>query len=577
MYKSTILICLASFLLITGGCSDQDVLKTNKVPFTVEQGDISPLRFYGMAYPRSKLTVRGVAQRTNLWYPCSSIKVKFLNDPYGMAEKVKNYAAEWENYAGIHFDFIEKGNAHVRIGFDWNDERHITWSYVGTDCKMVTDQNEATMSFAYWDSSTEEEIKGDVLRAFGLVLGLELEHRHLDFEPGWTSRIASYWENEIEDVTWDNLRQYVFDPLASNEVMQSAEYDENSIMVWPFSSRYAKNTARTFNYDLSDKDKSFIASIYPKCDDENVTDTLEAEELDIDCRDLYIDAPGNLYAVYSKGYFNLYLLDNKFIDISFGIGEGGSTPYTNWPYFKHTFGFCRNLNDTYYCVTSANRLLALPYGDAYGLKDLSDKFPANTVFLGLTASHDTPDVFVSTAMGDGSENHRKNYSTQKIYRIDGDGNITEVAAIDAGPVFNPDYMFDYSEGSDNHTEMLFPYSSVVAKSKGSAVYGLLEDGRYYKANIANGQVTYYSSRLPIQHLAGGTNRAYPVALSGRQVVELRHDQNSDRIIGSLPDSIGKPLYFLSNADQSIFYICTFEKSKNSGYYGMQVYRLRVNR
>jgi len=157
----------------------------------------------------------------------------------------------------------------VRIGFDWNDDRYITWSYIGTDCKLVANQAEATISFADWILATEAEKKGDVLRVFGQVLGLELEHRHLNFDAAWSSRIAEYWEGEIMDIPWTDLKEYVFDPLLSDRVIMTEEYDENSIMIWPFTRRYAGNTPRDFNYELSDTDKQFIAQLYPK---ENLED-----------------------------------------------------------------------------------------------------------------------------------------------------------------------------------------------------------------------------------------------------------------------------------------------------------------
>lgn len=227
----------------------------------------NPNHFFGEKRLSAQIATKGVAQRRNLWYPGTTIRVKFLNDPDNRSQEVITWAKEWEQYAGITFQFVTEGNADVRIGFDWNDERYITWSYIGTDCKQNTDQNDATMSFAFFDEfSTQRDRRADVLRAFGSVLGLELEHRHLSFNPGWTTRIASFWEGEVEDIPWASLKQYVFDPLDAAGVIQTATYDPNSIMIWPFLSRFASNTSRDFNYELSDMDKAFIKELYPKAD-----------------------------------------------------------------------------------------------------------------------------------------------------------------------------------------------------------------------------------------------------------------------------------------------------------------------
>ncbi|MDU1903745.1 MAG: hypothetical protein E6772_03095 [Dysgonomonas sp.] len=253
------LALLASFILFS---CNQDEVNDDRSASVKEE--FSANRFYGSKYAENMSTTRGIAQRTKLWYPHSTIKIKFVNGSSEYQEKVMTYAREWLQYAGLNFQFVTEGKAEVRIGFDWNDNRYITWSYIGTDCKMATNQDEATMSFADWDRASEFEKKGDVLRAFGQVLGLELESRHLDFDPNWSNTIADYWEGELTDIPWDNLKEYVFDPLQRSEVIMTDEYDELSIMIWPFTRRYAGNTARDFNYELSDMDKAFISQLYPK-------------------------------------------------------------------------------------------------------------------------------------------------------------------------------------------------------------------------------------------------------------------------------------------------------------------------
>ncbi len=46
-------------------------------------------------------------------------------------------------------------------------------------------QDEATVHFAQWRRASDEAKRTDVLRAFGQVLGLELEFRHPNFNPQW--------------------------------------------------------------------------------------------------------------------------------------------------------------------------------------------------------------------------------------------------------------------------------------------------------------------------------------------------------------------------------------------------------
>ncbi len=222
-------------------------------------------RFYGVK--SSEVQTRAVGQKTNFWYNGTTITVKFLNDPYNKAKQIETIAKEWEKYANIKFDFVKSSeDAIIRIGFDWNNSRWITWSYTGNDAKSVKNQQEATVNFGSWDVLDDNMQKGDILRAFGQVLGLELEHRHINFDAGFTNRIQTYWEGEIQDIPWVELKKYVIDPLKANNILQTDEYDESSIMVWPFDRRVALNTARDWNLGLSELDKKFIAKVYPKED-----------------------------------------------------------------------------------------------------------------------------------------------------------------------------------------------------------------------------------------------------------------------------------------------------------------------
>lgn len=247
---------LLGILLLFAACSKDEPVRNVENEKTASEN-----RFYGV---KTLEETRGVAQRNKLWYPGTTIDIKFLNGAEENKQKVKEYASEWEKYANITFSFIDDGDAHVRIAFDSNDSRYVTWSTIGTDCKMIANQSEPTINYVDWEYLSEEEIKGDVLRTFGQVLGLELEHRHLDFDAGWRNNISLYWEGSIEDIPWTELKKYVFDPLESSKILQTDEYDENSIMIWPFPRQFAVNTARYYNNELSSKDIAFVAQVYPK-------------------------------------------------------------------------------------------------------------------------------------------------------------------------------------------------------------------------------------------------------------------------------------------------------------------------
>lgn len=244
---------------------------------------ISNNHFYGVITPENQNTqTRGIAQLAKLWENGSTIYVHFKNDPYNAKKQIEEYVKEWQEYANVTLIFRSQPTSSIYndavIAFDWEDNKFVTWSYTGTDCLLRKIKSTPTINFAGWNSLSEEERKGDVLRAFGQVLGLELEHRHLNFDPGWASesRIQSLWEGDITDIPWKQLREYVFTPLEKSKVEETAEYDPNSIMIWPFPRNYAANTARDYNNELSDQDKTFISKLYPRNDELLATFTISS-------------------------------------------------------------------------------------------------------------------------------------------------------------------------------------------------------------------------------------------------------------------------------------------------------------
>ena len=261
--KNLLCLFLGFSLLLTACSRDEDIPQA-------ENPDSTNMRFYGVVLPKVPGR-QGAAQSDRLWNNGDTIKVKFLNGSATLHEKVISVAKEWELYANITFNFVNDGDAPVRVGFDWNENRYVTWSYIGTDCKLLEDQSEATLSFCILDAfirlNEERFVRGDILRAFGQVLGLELESRNINFIPAWIprpNRVQAYWEYEISDVMWEELKKYVFDPLDADLAICTESYDELSIMVWPFPKNILVNGGSNGeNTELSDTDKEFIARLYP--------------------------------------------------------------------------------------------------------------------------------------------------------------------------------------------------------------------------------------------------------------------------------------------------------------------------
>ncbi|MFT4168133.1 MAG: BspA family leucine-rich repeat surface protein [Dysgonomonas sp.] len=261
-------------ILITG-CNNDDYYERG----SSDTKQSKTAHWYGVKQLSDSVSLRSAADRMKLWAQDPVITVKFLNSPDDPAviDQIKAYAKEWEQYAGVTFSFVETSeNALVRIGFDWDGNSWLTWSYTGNDAKMVRNQNEPTACFGGFSDGvmSDEEIKGDVLRVFGQILGLEFEQRHLGWDPSWWKKdkngvyyAEKYWEGMFdgyyENLDWETIRQFVFDPLAGATIVQTADVDFESIMMWPYYTK--KETVKLYaNYELSDGDKEFIATLYPK-------------------------------------------------------------------------------------------------------------------------------------------------------------------------------------------------------------------------------------------------------------------------------------------------------------------------
>lgn len=272
--KKTLLF-LSCLVMLFSSCSNEYELTQESAIGENKQSEV--IRWYGtksIDVPQS----RGVADNSKIWAVGAIIDIKFINEPSDatMIDKIKSVAKEWEQYANITFNFVDKSNkAPIRVAFDWNDNEWLTWSYTGNDAKMERSQNEPTAVFGSIEYLSEEEFRGDVLRVFGQILGLEYEQRH----SGWDQELwkkdkkgvyyaQKYWEGMFENYDedlfdWEIIKEFVFDPLASQKAIETPSIDNESIMMWPHYTR--KETPELYsNFELSEMDKQFIASIYPK-------------------------------------------------------------------------------------------------------------------------------------------------------------------------------------------------------------------------------------------------------------------------------------------------------------------------
>lgn len=276
------LLFLSVVLFVLCGCSNDEMLKPDRPD---DENTLFVPHFYGAALLENPAPgTRGVANTLKIWSkPMAeeNLTVKFLNGTERYREFVKEVVKEWEKVAGVRFYFVKDNeNALIRIGFDYVSGMMSSWALTGTDhLQVYNQQTEPTVHFAQWRRASDELKRSDVLRAFGQVLGLELEFRHPNFTPGWITdengnidetSIRDYWESELGDyISWEELKKIVLNPLQDQTflISKTDSYDPESVMTWPFYEMIAQNIpliefAEDYKTELSVQDKEFIQKLY---------------------------------------------------------------------------------------------------------------------------------------------------------------------------------------------------------------------------------------------------------------------------------------------------------------------------
>lgn len=201
------------------------------------------------------------------WWPGQIIKIKFLNGSVGIQNKVKDYAEIWLEHAGLKFEYVKPEEyADVKVGFDINSN-YIAFSTVGTDCKAIP-QNEPSLNFVWLEDETDEStIKGEVLRAFGLVLGLTYEHQN----PKSPVQIKAAADIALEYGITEEEAEMIKKQYTT-EYTNYSNYDKSSIMVLdiPRTLLVDPKQYASANKELSQNDIDFVRNLYPGPKSRNV-------------------------------------------------------------------------------------------------------------------------------------------------------------------------------------------------------------------------------------------------------------------------------------------------------------------
>lgn len=194
------------------------------------------------------------------WGTGDSIRVRFMEGDPGLQERVKKAAMEWTKHANLMFEFVEEGDAEIRIAFKQGAG---SWSYLGKDCLAIP-KDEPTMNFGWLTSeSSDEDIQSVVLHEFGHALGLIHEHQNPQGAIEW-NKDAVRRDLSGPPNFWDDaaIKNNVFKHYSGEEIT-GTPVDAESIMMYPIPKAWTLDGfSAGMNGKLSQNDIRFIKEFY---------------------------------------------------------------------------------------------------------------------------------------------------------------------------------------------------------------------------------------------------------------------------------------------------------------------------
>lgn len=191
-----------------------------------------------------------------LWPAGKTIKVRFLEGTAEQKALFREAMAEWLKYANLGVNYVESGQADVRVAFA---PQHQSWSYVGTTALRV-DPDRPTITLGY--PLSYSGARASYLHEIGHALGLVHEFQNPQARGIW-KREAVYahfgrtagWPRAVVD-------QMLFSTQAYPGMRA---LDRRSVMGFAIPGELTRDgQAFIPGNGLSPSDRAYIAGLYPR-------------------------------------------------------------------------------------------------------------------------------------------------------------------------------------------------------------------------------------------------------------------------------------------------------------------------
>lgn len=265
--------------------SSEEVIPDLHVEVPIESQDLAAIaavreRSSNAPDPKKKSKLALAVARNRLWKPGRVLRVKFLDAGVAQVQidAIMDAASEWTNYANLQFVVSSDDDAEVRITFL---PQFICRSQIGTNALAIK-PGQSTMTLGLFNGlELRPDYRRYVLHEFGHAIGCVHEHQTPAAGIKWNLPVVySYYKQlcgwDVAQVNYNVVNVYAqastnhdperdqapgSDPIGTSYT----PFDSNSIMVYPILKSHTLDGYEVqWGYELSPRDKQFIASIYPK-------------------------------------------------------------------------------------------------------------------------------------------------------------------------------------------------------------------------------------------------------------------------------------------------------------------------